>query len=637
MIALIAHSIIRYRLMNIRLVIRRGVAYLLAVTAASAVFVVSAIVASRLLFSPPELPPWVQLPLALLIALLFQPLKDRIQNLLNSYFFREPYDYQMAIREISRTMARTLDLNSLLESACDAIARTVRPESITIFTVDEVGSSYKQRVRRCSIETTDTEKSYAASAPIPLFLSSTKRHVVRHELSSRLASSNATLQDLRGAGAECALPIVEGDKVAGFFLLGPKLSGDPYFAEDLDLLTTLVGQAAIAIKNAQLYSQVLLVNEYVDNILTTMDSAVVAIAADGSVTLFNAGARRLTGLDVTDVRTMWLEQLPSSLTALLKATLHDSEPRIQIESLVQDSEGNSTPIICSTSPLKDRNGAVLGVVAVFSDLTRLKKLEEEKRQAERLASVGALASGLAHEIKNPLVAIKTFAELLPERFVDEDFRSDFSKVVITEIDRIDDLIARLRGLAAPQTQQLMPLDIRVPIDETIALLRGQLEQARIRVKTEYGPEVPIVAGDLPQLKQLFLNLFINSLESMASDGELTVRVSHRSTFAQRTVFVEIQDTGTGIPAAMLTKIFDPFVTTKQRGSGLGLSISRGIADAHRASIQARNRPSHSGALILIEFPALDPDSTTDVNYWPDLSHPAVAESGQTIRSTHPTR
>src|SRR5262249_51115625 len=154
--------------------------------------------------------------------------------------------------------------------------------------------------------------------------------------------------------------------------------------------------------------------------------------------------------------------------------------------------GNLKPIICSTSPLKERNGAMLGAVVVFTDLTHLKKLEDEKRQAERLASVGALASGVAHEIKNPLVAIKTFAELLPERFADDEFRNDFSQIVTREIERIDDLVARLRGLAVHPIRQLGPIDLRLPIEETLALLRGQLEQSQVRVKTEWSSDAPIV-------------------------------------------------------------------------------------------------------------------------------------------------
>jgi signal transduction histidine kinase len=264
-----------------------------------------------------------------------------------------------------------------------------------------------------------------------------------------------------------------------------------------------------------------------------------------------------------------------------------------------------TPAICSTTSLKDRAGKILGAVGVFNDLSRLKELEADKRRAERLASVGALAAGIAHEIKNPLVAIKTFAELLPERFTDEDFREDFSKIVIREIDRIDDLVDRLRGLATPHVQHLARLDVRVPIEETLALLRGQLEQAGIGVSLSGDISLPSIAGDMSQLKQLFLNLFINSLEAMDSGGRLAVRLIHSTSGGGQRVIVEIEDSGMGIPENLLATIFHPFITTKPRGSGLGLSISRGIADAHRATIQARNNSGGRGATVIVEFPVYE--------------------------------
>jgi signal transduction histidine kinase len=242
-------------------------------------------------------------------------------------------------------------------------------------------------------------------------------------------------------------------------------------------------------------------------------------------------------------------------------------------------------------------------VAVFSNLSRVKELEREKRRAERLASIGALASGIAHEIKNPLVAIKTFAELLPERFSDEEFHTDFAKVVVREIDRIDALVARLRGLT-PTVQRMVALDVTVPIQETLALLRAQLEQTHIVAATSLQSPLPLVAGNVDQLKQLFLNVFVNAIEAMSSGGRIDIRVLAQRALGSEVVIVEIEDTGGGIPPSVVSKLFDPFVTTKERGSGLGLSICRGIADAHRATIYATNSASGRGAVVVVEFPAL---------------------------------
>ena len=605
--ALIAHSIIRYRLMNISLVLRRSATYLLSVATGAAVFVTLVWSASRVFaIEPRHLPLWAQLSLALLIALLFQPLKDAIQAWTDRYFFREPYNYQRVLREISRTMSTILDLQPLLAYACDTISKTVRPELVSVYALDPTATVYRRLVtqRNTQVATVGSENDVPATSALVDFLSNQKTYAVADELRRPEASPrmNEVARDLQTLSAEFVLPILDGDRLTAFFLIGAKLSGDPYFSEDIDLLTTLAGQAAIAIKNAQLYSQVVLINEYIENILATMDSGVIAVTANHTVTMFNSAAERMTGLKASAVKTGSINALPTPIASALAGTADDSQPRTQVETTIYDQTGRIIPVICSTSPIKDRLGSKLGAVAVFSDLTRLKQLEGDKQRAERLASIGALASGLAHEIKNPLVAIRTFAELLPERFADEDFRNDFAQVAIKEIGRIDDLVARLRGLATKPAERFVPIDIRTPIYETLALLRGHLEQARVTAKITADSEAVPVAGDHAQLKQLFLNLFINATESMESGGELTIGITERRGRDVRTVAVVIADTGHGIPEHFLDRIFDPFVTTKLHGSGLGLSICRGIADVHRATITAANNAVR-GTTITVEFPA----------------------------------
>src|SRR5216684_2264628 len=376
------------------------------------------------------------------------------------------------------------------------------------------------------------------------------------------------LVQLRG---DFVLPMFSEYQLIGFIVLGQKLSGDAYFVEDVELLTTVTNQAAIAVKNAQLYRQVVLVNEYVENILRTMDSGVVTIDHGGNIVLSNSTAERLTGFSREILATMKVDQLPRALAGQLRATLGDGEPRLQEEATLPGLGNRRTPLVCSSSALRDDRGGIIGALIVFSDLSSVKALEGEKRRAERLASLGALASGIAHEIKNPLVAIKTFAELLPERFSDTDFRDDFSKVVGSEIDRIDGLVGRLRGLAAPRPEAEAATDIREPISETLSLLRGQLEQMQIRVQRNLGPSQVLVSIDPAQAKQLFLNLFLNAIEAMNPGGQLGVSIVRLQRQGAPWIQVAVSDTGPGIPDVIRAKIFDPFFTTKAAGSGLGLA------------------------------------------------------------------
>ncbi len=599
-LGLTAHAIIRHRLMNIRLVISRTVAYFLILIFSGGALVLVTELAS-LLFPDRtrNLERWSVIVSIVLIAVLFQPISHFIRRAVDRYLYRRPYDYERTIRDMVHRINTMLELGPLLDYLSDVVGRTVQPERVSIYlTLPEGSEDYQLQAHRVFVDT-------PASAPPELLPASSEvaQYFKTHSASLLIDSPEFLLKaPLNELAAECIHPIFDNDRPIGFLVLGPKLSGDPYFAEDLGLITILVTQAAIAIKNAYLHRHVVLVNEYIENILAAMDSGVVSVAGDGTVTLFNTAAERLTGLQRERTKTMPVTNLPEALAQMLQITLVSRRPQPQRELLLTGMNRKSFPVVCSTSILTGRAGVALGAVAVLNDLSRVKELESEKLRAERLASIGALASGIAHEIKNPLVAIRTFAELLPERFVDEDFRNDFAKVVVQEIDRIDGLVSRLRGMAAPRSQAHRSIDLRGPISDTLALLRGRLEQAAIAVRTDFEAERPMVAGDLDQLKQLFLNLFVNALEAMGPGGQLAIRVAHRNSAEVPRLVVEVSDTGAGIPEAVANRLFDPFVTTKERGSGLGLSICRGIVDAHGAAIRAYNNPGRCGATVAVEFP-----------------------------------
>jgi PAS domain S-box-containing protein len=600
-----AHAIVRYRLMDIRVVIKSGVVYASGIAVAVSLFVllttflrlVTGDQTHSLSFA-------AAVGIAVVTALLFQPLNSRLQGLLNRYLYRRTYDYQRIIRDASRRLSTILDPLELLRYLVGAIESTLKAERVSVYLRDEATGSLRIVAATSQWTPEVVPEPVAERSALVMFLQRQRRPCIRDELiSARDDATVAAGRQLLQLQGEVALPLVEDNSVSGFLLIGSKLSGDPYFSDDLDLVSTLVNQATVALKNAQLYRQVVIANEYIENILSTMESGVIAVAADGTVTLFNAAAERMTQLHASELKGQSLDVLPASLAEALKGASVGGEARTQVETILYNRAGHVVPIISSSSTLRDRSGGVLGAVAVFSDLSRLNELEREKRRAERLASIGALASGIAHEIKNPLVAIKTFAELLPERFTDEDFHGDFSKVVVREIERIDALVARLRGLT-PTEQHPVPLDIVAPLQETLALLRAQLEQAHITVSTSYHSPLPLISGDSDQLKQLFLNVLVNAVEAMPSGGTLEVRVTVRNGSGTQTVVVEVEDSGVGILPSLLTKIFDPFVTTKERGSGLGLSICRGIADAHRATIYAMPSTKGPGAVVVIEFPAL---------------------------------
>jgi PAS domain S-box-containing protein len=608
-----AHAIIRHRLMDIRFFARKGVVYVSALAVASVAFLgVAGLTTSITGQAADNVPLTVAVIIALTVSIFFQPLKDLIQASLNRYLYRATYDYQRTLREASRRLSTILDLQSLLAFLTDVIARTLKSEVVAVYLPTGSGGQFVAHAvtHQSNVPSVHLSDLSADSSLLtllrdwqrPLF-----REIARDD--EREAHRKAA-RELQQLGGEVALPFLENGLLSGVLVVGPRLSGDPYLSDDMDLISTLTGQAAIAMKNAHLYREVVLANERIENILETMDNALVAVTDTGTITLFNSAAERMTGLSVADVKGRSVKTLPPELASPIEATLRDSHLRVQAETTVRHRSGRLTPAIYSTSTMRDRSGAVFGVVAVFSDLTRLRELETEKRRTERLASIGAFAANMAHEIKNPLVAIKTFAELLPERFTEEDFRDQFSKVAIKEIERIDELVGRLRGLVTHQPKQLAPVRISALVEDVLSLLRGQLEQARINATTLYDDPLPTVAGDQAQLRQLLLNVLMNAVEAMPQGGDLTVSLSHRDSSEPNILTIEVRDTGQGIPNELLEKIFDPFVTTKSQGSGLGLSICQGIIEAHRGTIVAANNTPDPGATITLGLPITRDTSAT---------------------------
>lgn len=608
-----AHAIIRHRLMDITVVIRQGVVYVSAIIVSASIFLGIAQLHRRASgFDTSKVGLAEALVLAIIVAIAFQPLKGWIQRSFNRYVYRETYDFQRTLREASRQISSILDFESLLQYLTLTLERTFKAEHVTVY-LQEVGRrSYIARQRPDSLggTTTAPTQSLAEQGALVTFMRTHGRPLVHEEAVRDPADQSlaAAAREVQSLGGQVAFPLLDERSLAGLLVVGPKRSGDPYFAEDIDLLSTLANQAAVAMKNARLYEEVVLVNEYVDNILSTMASGVIAVDAAGQLSLSNPAAERFTGMRLKRRPGLSYNELPVALAGPLRETLGEGKAYSQLETSIA-KEGVILPLVYSTAPLQDKNGTRHGALIVFSDLSRLKELEREKHRAERLASFGSLASGVAHEIKNPLVAIRTFAELLPERFADVDFRDDFSKVVVREIDRIDNLVARLRGIASAPQHQTGLVDLRQPIADTLKLLRGQLEQSRTTVRQLVEDDAPFVAIEDAQLKQLFLNIFQNALEAMGIGGELTIRVARSQSPGSAIILVEVSDTGPGMPESVKTHVFDPFFTTKPTGSGLGLAICRSIVDAHRGTIRAENGAT-AGATITVELPAADTGAET---------------------------
>ncbi|TKS57943.1 MAG: PAS domain-containing sensor histidine kinase [Nitrospira sp.] len=339
---------------------------------------------------------------------------------------------------------------------------------------------------------------------------------------------------------------------------------------------------------------------YTDSILESLTSGIITLDLDGRVVTMNAAAELLTGLFAAEATGRYCTEIFSHSPEVVEILMESLASRAGVAStslMLGRRNASALPIELSTAPLAGADGKDLGVVGVFKDVTVVHELEAQVRRSDRLAALGTLAAGFAHEIKNPITSLRTFTRLVSRKFNDERFRQTFERVVPRELERINELVERLLELARPTQLNLKPVQLPGLIERVLELYANQIETKQITVLREYAHDLPTIRGDAERIYQAFLNLVANALEAMGTGGRLTLRAgwsddrdwlpsSRRA--PERSVKVEIGDTGTGIPSSETDKIFNPFFTTKEGGTGLGLALVHKIIEDHGGSITFRS-------------------------------------------------
>jgi PAS domain S-box-containing protein len=338
---------------------------------------------------------------------------------------------------------------------------------------------------------------------------------------------------------------------------------------------------------------------YTDDILRSFMNGLVTLDLDGRVvtvnpaaeTLIGSPAAALTGRPATEV----FHRLPE-LRDLLLDTLRTRVGVPQASLMLPGGEGRPVPVEVATTPLRGAEGQALGVVAILRDLTPVRQLEDQLRRSDRLAALGTLAAGLAHEIKNPLTSIMTFSRHVARRFDDERFRQRFQSVVPRELERINAIVDGLLRLARPARLALAPVHLPPLLDQALELYAPQIEARRIRVRREWTVGLPPVPGDAEHLYQAFINLVGNAIDAMEEGGgTLTLRLgwlaeTEELGAARDRLVVEVMDTGSGIKPDETPEVFNPFFTTKSGGTGLGLAIAHKIIEDHGGTVTFHSAP-----------------------------------------------
>ncbi|MFZ5876238.1 MAG: two-component system sensor histidine kinase NtrB [Nitrospirota bacterium] len=340
-----------------------------------------------------------------------------------------------------------------------------------------------------------------------------------------------------------------------------------------------------------------------ENIVHSMSSGLVTADLDGRVTSFNPAAYTMLGLSPDQVlgRPCW-DLFGWEGGAEFYARVAKRNVPYRFEREVACRDGRRVLLGMTLSWLKDSNGEPMGMVGIFQDLTEIKALEDTVRQRERLASVGEVAAGLAHEIRNPLAAISGAMEVLQQDLRLEGEPGTLMDIVLRETERLDGLIGQFLLYARPASPHKRSCDLTRLITETLALLRTHQEfRADIGIR-EHRPGAPVwVEADANQIRQVAWNLLLNALQAMPEGGQLTVRLRTVVVDDKPLVELTVGDTGHGIKPEDLRRMFLPFFTTKPGGSGLGLAIVHRIVEEHRGQVEVHSEWT-KGAQVTVTLP-----------------------------------
>ncbi|MEW6600106.1 MAG: ATP-binding protein [Nitrospirota bacterium] len=489
-----SYAILRYRLLDIHLVFRKSMVYSLSAGILASLFVMLVFPMTKFMYDIAAVDSFVvNIFVALIIAFLFNPLKNKIQSLIDNNFYKKQYDYYPTIRKISRDLVSIFDLDDLFKYVGDTIMSNLGLKNIYILHAVQGGgyevAYYKMRKEESdkkSSEDYDVNregKKITVNSEIVKFYTKSDDILVKDELPGYendlgLEIIERIKSDLVPFHGEAVVPVFNDRELILLIILSEKLSGDMFTNDDINLLSIISNQLAVSMKNTQLY--------------------------------------------------------------------------------------------------------------------------KDKVHSERLASIGMMSATFAHEIRNPLTSLKTFAQLMPEKYNDEEFRVSFSKIVEGEIERIDGLINDLLDFSTEKkSSRSNNFNLVALVDETVDYVKDKIdfEKKNINIAKNFGSGVIEMSGDASSLKQAFINIITNGCQAMHGEGLLQVNIQTDS----KKVDVAITDTGEGIHPDDISKIFDPFVTTKEMGIGLGLAISKRIVEDHKGSIKVMSQLS-KGTTFTISLP-----------------------------------
>ncbi len=600
----LAYAVIKHRLMDVELIFRRALVYVLATAAIVGICLLVVGLFNSAVRGDDE--PHVTLIAVLstlVVVMLFSPVKSRIQDGLDRLFYKERGSPRRALLRLSQDLNADLDLRTMTERLLLGVQRALGVQTVAAFLPDRDGAFGIFSAIGCA----------AGSDSVRLPARGALLHRLGH---GGPVNAETAAEDYPEAGPLDLVwyfPCRVKGEVIAVLGVGRKDGFDSLNSEEVEQLQALAAQAATAFTNGRLYQslrekaeELQRLTEYNQNILESMDSGILVLDLDGRVARWNRAMEALYGQRRDEVLGRTLDEIfPASFLEALRGSLvlEDHEEIAHIYKLhLQAPDGRGVIVNVSIAPFEVDSGERHGTVLILEDVTARIRLEDQLQHAEKMASIGLLAAGVAHEVNTPLTGISSYTQMLKDQVRPEDLRFPLLEKIEKQTFRAAKIINNLLNFARSSTAEFELLDANKTLLEVLSLLEHQLEKTRIRVVKELGEDLPSIRGNENRLQQVFFNLVLNARDAMPKGGWLTLR----SYADDDTVVVEISDTGHGIRKEDVKRIYDPFFTTKGigRGTGLGLSVSYGIVQEHGGAIFVDSAPG-KGTTFQVALPAAE--------------------------------
>jgi two-component system NtrC family sensor kinase len=581
-----AYSISRYKLMDFEILLKKSVTLIISFFVISLVYYV--VSSQTRIFSENRLNAIILGILAITLgAALFGPLKKLVQTLLDRAIYRRSYEYRKTLLLISREISRERNLQNLSTALLDAIANALSLRTIALYLADEAAPLSFELLR---------SRGGSDAAPRDLAFDEALFEQMRRNdyLTYRAAADRRGIQKrverFIPFGFYHLLPLKVEEKIIGCLAMGRKQDGAYLTSEDWELLTTVSPSVALALENAYLYSresvralEMKRLKDYSENIIESLTVGVAVIDQAGDVIGWNRVLESQFGLKKGAVIGGKLMEVlgPRNFAAIFPSDTQ-ADFRLLSEIGLDLPDGAKRIFDIARTPLLDNAMNPYGTVIVFEDITEKIGLQQQLLTSEKLASIGLLSAGVAHEINTPLTGISSYVQMLQKKLTDDQNTQILGKIE-AQTDRVGRIIKNLLNFARnPADSSFQRVDLKVSLEEIISLIDYKLKTMNIELELALAA-VPPVQAQGERLQQVFINLILNALDAMPDGGKLRIELLR----ADREAAVIVSDTGAGIRPEHLPRVFDPFFTTKGigKGTGLGLSISYAIIKEHGGRIQ----------------------------------------------------